>query len=331
MSYRRVVSRTLALAAPAVLGALLAAPVSAQIMGDRQLLSTEGGDPYVMILFDTSGSMNWATACDEEDREAGRCEHECDSPNCPQPRNGDDPNSKIYQAREALYTVLADVGPGRVRWGFAALNQDEAVVAAKHWLYEVTSIALDSGAASPAFPAVGWQEVFGARSGGSGAYAFNIECDRNNPATDANNAELYETGCYMNTQDAVIHSAASTWQLNKLKRLPKGGADGALSTVYFLRDSGNSPTNYYRVTYAGVGGGVDYATTDSFNVAVTIQSCPRATVANDLSGLPVQCGAGDVSWVSVSTRTVTYEKVTDPDDGGGGDFLYWEGNLDSST
>src|SRR5512134_3511374 len=97
----------LALAAlVAATGALVAPPLSAQSLGDRQLLSTQGGDPYVMILMDTSGSMNWATACDAADRAAGRCNHDCSSPNCPQPRAGDDPNSKIYQAREALYDVI---------------------------------------------------------------------------------------------------------------------------------------------------------------------------------------------------------------------------------
>jgi hypothetical protein len=306
-----------------VAAALLAAPAAAQTMGDRQLLSTQGGDPYVMILFDNSGSMNWATACDADDRAAGRCAHDCTDPNCPQPRNGDDSNSKIYQAREALYTVMSDVGPGRVRWGWASLNQDQAVVAAKHWLYEVETVTISSGAASPAFPAVGWQEVFGPRSGGSGAYAFNIECDRSNPSSDNNNSALYETGCYMNTQDAVIHSAPTTWQLEKLKRLPKGGADGTLSTVYYLRDSGNSPTNYYRVTYGTVAGGVSYPTADTLTVPVTIESCPRNTVSNDSNGRPVRCGALDASWALVSVRAVTYSKV--------GEFLFWEGSPDNSS
>jgi hypothetical protein len=306
MSTPRFVS-TIRLAAVAALAAALAPAAPAQTYGDRQLLSTAGGDPYVMILFDTSGSMNWATACDAEDQAAGRCSHSCEEPNCPQPLNGDDPNSKIFQAKQALYEVIKDVTG--VRWGFASLNQDQLTVAAKHWLYEVSSVSV-SGAATPAIPAVGWQEVFGPRTGGTGSAAFNIECDRKNPGSDDNNAALYETGCYMTSQDAPLTSTTDAWELNKLKRLPKGGANGQTTTVYYMLNPGNGTQPYYRFTYGATGSAVDYSTTDTLTVPVTIESCPGNRIGNDKTSCTQ-------AWTFVATRTLTYTKV--------GQFLYWEG------
>ncbi|MEM1203888.1 MAG: hypothetical protein AAGN66_11725 [Acidobacteriota bacterium] len=50
---------------------------------DRELLRDSTGDPYVFIIFDTSGSMNWTPACTEEDAAIdidpwdGKCTFEC--------------------------------------------------------------------------------------------------------------------------------------------------------------------------------------------------------------------------------------------------------------
>ena len=294
--------------------AVAIAPAAAESYGDRQLLATVGGDPYLFIILDTSGSMNWATACSQADRDAGLCDHDCPAPNCPQPLNGDDPNSKLYQAKAALYDVIKEAKG--VRWGFATLNQDQLVVTAKHWLYEVTAIELVSGTAAPAFPAVGWQEVFGLRSGGTGAAAFNIECDRRTPGTDNSNSALYETGCYMNSQDAVATTTTSGWSVEKLKRLPKGGANGLTPTVYFLRNAAS--TTFYRVTYGAMAAPVDYSAADTLTVPVTIQSCPSASV-----NASTRCGAADTLWSAVSIRNVSYQRVAP--------FLYWEGSPRNSA
>ncbi|MGH7858398.1 MAG: hypothetical protein ACREQY_13825, partial [Candidatus Binatia bacterium] len=260
-----------ALALVAALGG--AVPSSAQI-GDRALLASGGGDPYVMILFDTSGSMAWGTECDAADRAAGLCSHDCPAPNCPLPMNGDDPNSKIFQAKQIFYEEMYQVTG--VRWGFASLNQDTLAVGAKHWLYEVTS---STGTSAVAIPAVGWQEVFGAQTGGSGNTAFSMTCDRNGGGDSSTNGhELYETGCYMTSADAPNIDTTDFWTLEKLRRLPKGGAIGNPSSVsYFMRATGNNANrDYYRMTYASPV--VDYSVTDSFTVTVTIHSCTKANV-----------------------------------------------------
>jgi len=314
MSTPRFSARILATAA--TLGTLIAAvPAQAQTLGDRQLLSTAGGKPYVMILFDTSGSMNWATQCTAADVAIGRCNHLCSAPNCPQPMNGDDSESKVFQAKKALYEVMLETEG--VRWGFASLNQDQLAVSGKHWLYKVTDVQPPDGASDglPHFPALDWQEVFGAKSGGSGATAFDLTCDRKNPGVDDNNAALYETGCYMTSQDAPVSNTTGTWTLNKLKRLPKGGLDGTSTTKYFLTKSGSGTQPYYRVTYSGLDGSVagtpfSYSGQDTLTLTVNIDSCP----SNKVSAAKTDCTD---PWTAVSTRTITYSKV--------GQFLFWEG------
>jgi hypothetical protein len=287
-----------------------AAPASAQ-QGDRQLLASGGGEPYVMIVLDTSGSMNWGTACDADDRAADRCDHDCAEPNCPRPLNGDDETSKIYQAKQVLYEVLVD--ESGVRWGLGTMNQDKLAVGVKHWLYEVTEAISSTG---PAIPAVGWQEVFGAQTGGSGNTAFNMTCDRNGAGNSTGNGdELYETGCYLNDDDAPDVDTTDVWTLEKLRRLPKGGAiETPAATSYFMRDRVGSDIVFYRFTYDSPI--VDYTVTDSFTISVDIDSC----LEDDVNVAETDCDAG---WTNVDTRSVTYQKV--------GEFLWWEGSVSTDA
>ncbi len=342
----------------ALLAVLLApAPASAQI-GDRQLLATGGGDPYVMILLDTSGSMAWATQCTEDDRTEGYCEggsqagkacavgdsgsacvtgngeclqlcsHDCEGPSCPRPRNGDDPDSKIYQAKDALYTVMKDITS--VRWGFASLNEDELAVGAKHWLYEVTEA---SGVDTIGLPAVGWQEVFGPQTGGSGDTAFDMTCDRNG-AGNVNNAALYETGCYMTSQDAPSVSTTDLWSLEKLRRLPKGGLYGNDPISYFMRNGSSGSSPYLRFTYTVQGAALLYNANPTLTVHVEIDECASGSVDGAATG----CS----SWTPLGTRVVTYSREVYYDDDGDvstaevldphvGPFLWWEGTTSTDS
>jgi hypothetical protein len=109
----------LALALPGVglaLVALLAGhSPTAEAADDIDLLRKKGGQPYVFFLVDTSGSMvldkddNWVIA------------------------NGDDPRSKIFQVKKALYEVMS--GVESIHFGLASFNQDRVKVQSKHWLY----------------------------------------------------------------------------------------------------------------------------------------------------------------------------------------------------
>jgi len=84
---------------------------------DRDLLRFNAAKPFVFILLDTSASMNLKVGAGDLATVG----------------YGDDPASRIFAAKEALYTVFEDVDD--VNYGFATLNQDGAGVVTKHWLY----------------------------------------------------------------------------------------------------------------------------------------------------------------------------------------------------
>jgi hypothetical protein len=88
---------------------------TAEAADDIDLLRKKGGQPYVFFLVDTSGSM----VLDENDNWVAA--------------NGDDPRSKIFQVKKALYEVMS--GIESVHFGLASFNQDRLQVQSKHWLY----------------------------------------------------------------------------------------------------------------------------------------------------------------------------------------------------
>lgn len=103
----------------AIAASALLLPSPTAYPDDRDLLRFNTAKPYLFILMDTSGSMNLSFGAD----------------NVPTVGHGDDPASKIYAAKEALFTVFESVDD--VHFGFAAYNQDDLRVRNKHWLYYV--------------------------------------------------------------------------------------------------------------------------------------------------------------------------------------------------
>ena len=101
-------------AALAVLLLMLAGSRPA-LSDDTDLLRFNTAKPYVFFILDTSASMTLSPD--------GKWVH----------GNGDDPRSKLYQAKQVLYQVFQEVDD--IHFGFAYMNQDHAAVAAKHWLY----------------------------------------------------------------------------------------------------------------------------------------------------------------------------------------------------
>jgi hypothetical protein len=82
---------------------------------DRDLLREASGNPYVFIVFDTSGSMN-SRPGDTEPIAAA-----------------DDPESKFYQAKSALYQVMSEFDD--LFFGFSTFNQDNLRIKRKQWIY----------------------------------------------------------------------------------------------------------------------------------------------------------------------------------------------------
>jgi Tfp pilus tip-associated adhesin PilY1 len=88
---------------------------------DRDLLRVSSGNPYVMVLLDTTGSMN------EFPEQAG----------IDALAAGDDPASKIYGAKQSLYQVMTQFN--NISYGFGTFNQDHLRVLRKDWIYQLTS------------------------------------------------------------------------------------------------------------------------------------------------------------------------------------------------
>lgn len=120
---------------------------------DIDLLRDEGGQPFVMVLLDTSASMNLQPSSDKNPKQ--------NDLGTWVPANGDDPKSKIYQVKKALYEVFSEVEG--IHFGFAGFNQDNLRVKAKHWLYAAQAPAtFFSEALTLTYPeAAGDQWVFG--------------------------------------------------------------------------------------------------------------------------------------------------------------------------
>ena len=88
----------------------------AAVGDDRDFFKAPDASPYVFMLLDTSGSMTWDFNDDRVEA------------------SGDDPNSKLYQAKSALFEVVQGVGDD-VRLGFAHFRSSDPEYRNKRWLY----------------------------------------------------------------------------------------------------------------------------------------------------------------------------------------------------
>ncbi len=225
----------------AVAGLLLAAarPAAAD---DRDLLRKGSAKPYVFILLDTSGSMHWSPKCSAEDAAAGDCDFICPTGDCFTPLNSDDPASKFYQAKDALYTVIESAD--NVDFGFATYNQDNLLVGHKHWLYRAAGAGVGLGG-GVSLPVPGSPEVFG-----------------DEWACDAGFGGDYRVGCYSNSPADL----SDTWELDRVRRLPKGGDGLDQDRTFYVRTGGST----YEVLYHPVSGNLGDAT---ISVQVTAHRC----------------------------------------------------------
>lgn len=245
----------------ALLGLALLAAAGPAAGDDRDLLRDSVGEPYVFILLDTSGSMNWSPKCTAEQLARGECQQLCPTGDCYTPLQADDPSSKFFQAKEALYEVLGKVDD--IHFGFATYNQDDLRMRSKHWLYRARS----GGPAIPGwgpFPAAGDDEVFGSLwACDTGAGDNNIGCTRGIPADLADN-----------------------WERSRMARLPKGGAGLGQTVTVFVRHGGQ----VYRVQYQPGSGSLGAGIT----LHVVAERCDNTSCSNRTF-----TGASDVAYEPV--------------------------------
>ncbi|HYX24007.1 MAG TPA: hypothetical protein VFC23_07620, partial [Thermoanaerobaculia bacterium] len=280
-----------AFAAAALLGLLGAGTVYGD---DRDLLRTGVGDPYLFLLLDTSGSMNWAPPSAAPDTS-------CTTGDCYVPFQADDSQSKFYQAKAALYETLIDPAFPKAHLGFATYNQDTLVVHAKHWLYQATSDGLSLGGGEK-YPVAGGVDVFGSTwsctNSGTGDYL--VGCSGGNPAR-----------------------LSVPWETARVQRWPKVGltftpppagqtAAAAAANDFFIKSLAGT---VYRVRYTAPAAGT-YGSDLSVNVA--IWTCKTGSSS---------CTAGNATQSTVlGTKTVTFHSL--------GDFLSWDdggGTIPGST
>jgi hypothetical protein len=243
--------RCLAAAAVTMLAAL---PLAGQVCDPNPY------EPYVFILFDTSGSMNWSPPCSQARFDAAQCSPLCPTGDCFVPLQGDDPGSKLYQMKEAVQTAVA--GQTGIQFGFASFNQDQLYARAKHWVYAATS----NGPIIPGwgpYPAAGALEVFG----------LDWPCDTGNLDN--------EIGCYT-TRPADL---SDVWERTRIQRLPKGGMAFTTPVSFFTRHAGI----IYKVTYTPVPG----STLGGPSLSVTVKT---AKCANSACTSTTFVGQTTTSW-----------------------------------
>ncbi len=204
------------------LGTLLLALTQPAWSDDRDLLRETSGNPYVFVLFDTSGSMNLTPGSDAELLAAA-----------------DSPDSKMYQAKEALYEVISELDD--IHYGFGTFNQDNLRVYRKHWIYRPLT--------SPAWSAtLGYPLRNEGYAFGGGANNTQYSCGSPKAVSGASdlNLSIYprtgETG--NQTYTAWLRQNSRTYYVET--RIASGSLGGATLTVELTRhrvglnSSGNS-------------------------------------------------------------------------------------------
>ncbi|QQR74262.1 MAG: hypothetical protein IPJ17_01310 [Holophagales bacterium] len=328
MNPRRPTATSTSLLRAALLLALASA--SAGRADDRGLISASTIKPYVFVLLDTSGSMNWTPSCtqaeyDTINPETGlrTCDYVCPAGDCAPPRYADDPASKFRQAKESLYEVMQSIDDEKADFGFGSFDQDNLDIRWKHWLYKVQNpdptsargpIAVGSGAAAfvwppPADPSKRlFGDTFGRTFFEGGLNPTSSFGGTKNSNCDTGNAGDNEVGCYArNPADILITSPTAAvadpyWELQRVLRFPKLGATNT-QTVFFYVRANKSDSDVYWIQYAPAAS--QTIGNPTVDVVVSIAKCTN--ISNNCDDA-LERG-------EVTTKTVRFERV--------GDFIMW--------
>lgn len=289
-------------------------PAPSAAADDRQLFQESTAEPYVFILLDLSGSMNQSVPCTEEAMLAGECSgirsdilhanvpctqaeavaglcEACPPGACLPRRLGDDPESKLRVAKEAIYALMEEVDD--IHFGFGTFDQDNLRVHRKHWWYRVMDEGLQPDGlpellSGRLYPAAGQEDIFGKTWPCTNARADN----------GSHNAALRNIGCAAN-EPADLDDR---WEYERVRRLPKLGDGNDRNVDVFVRDELDGKA--YRVDYQRVS---QYG------------SPPRTQVLGDdviAVNVRVTCVTNPCPGFGTVDKTVLFEKVDD--------MVYWE-------
>jgi len=283
---------------------LLALPGAPARADDRDLLRRGSAKPYVFILFDTSGSMHWSPKCTADQLAAGDCDFLCPTGDCFVPENGDDPNSKLFQAKNALYDVIG--ATDNVDFGFATYNQDQLLVTSKHWLYRARNEGVNLNGTP--FPATGSEEVFGAQwPCDTGGGDNNIACYPQAPA-----------------------DLTDPWELERARRLPKGGDQMDQVRQLYVR----SGVDVFEVTYRPLSGNLGDS---SIIFRIRVDRCVNQQCNDTIGSETVTFDrVGQfISWDLAANRTEPqlgfFAQGPASDASASNTCGGWDGNFDSSS
>jgi Tfp pilus tip-associated adhesin PilY1 len=287
---------------------LLGLAVAAQMQADdRDLVRASGQEPYLFIVFDVSGSMTW-----QPPDEANGVPTDAFAP-----AFGDDPRSKFYQAKSALFKTLQDRELQDILWGFAPYNHDESRVFRKHWVYTPTEDP--SWASTVPYPLIGQPKLFGdpCFDNQDDNTTCNIADANNDPPFDPPQADFdfdfaatpptATLGACDNLQDLSLHEG-----LGEVLNFPALGDDPTSSLVQ-TSEWVRVGTRDFAVVYTGLASGV-YGD-DTIDVGISIRE-----------------SGGCDNWISDwESDTITFGKTFDQDNSvpprqltGGNQTLIWQ-------
>ena len=270
---RRWAVAPVAIALVAIAVALAVAPAAAD---DTRLLQKSQQEPYVFFLLDLSGSMNQSVVCDLSDPQyENQCVVDCPLGGCLPRMIGDDPDSRIRSAKEAIYEIMRNTP--NVKFGFGAFSHNAMRVYYKHFWYRVQAgQTLPTFTTGHTWPLAGQEEIFGK----------SWACDeaRNDSGTYAPSSERY-AGCRF--QNAAHVDDA--WDYERVRRWPKLGDGNNEDKTIYVRDTDGT---IYQIQYIHLG--LQTLGAATVQVRIRVKSCTSASSCSDVTG-------GD--------RTVVFEKV----------------------
>ncbi|MEM7351208.1 MAG: hypothetical protein AAF657_10405 [Acidobacteriota bacterium] len=181
----------------------------------------------------------------------------CQQPICPlgdcyASLNGDDPSSKFYQAKEAMYEALDSVET--VHFGFGHYQQDNLRMQMKHWLYRVrtqdnadppnnVSLPVLTVPGSPpethVFLEEGDEIVFGNYSLDSTATpasgTFRAPGEGYGDGWDCENSVLFSIEEVIGCNSTYPADVTDEWERTRANRIPKLGFKGTYETDIWYR------------------------------------------------------------------------------------------------
>ncbi|MEM9554922.1 MAG: hypothetical protein AAGC60_11730 [Acidobacteriota bacterium] len=172
-----------------------------------------------------------------------RCEQRlCPLGDCRSPLSADDPSSKFFQAKQALYEVLRETPD--VHFGFGTFEQDNGRVRFKHWMYRLRDRQPDGDPqntwplAGGQFPPPDARVIFGDGQTGDGDYpdAGDAEIDCVNTGYDTDDRRYDDTRIGCRAEFPADYN--DIWEMERAMRVPKLGRYGEeFQTHIYVRDT----------------------------------------------------------------------------------------------